>query len=93
MINIDQITKEGYERWPQLSVALDPEPAMEFLEGWCSANEPSVDGAKRMKEALREYLMERFKEVCVSELIDALAENVSCIMLEEFIKQIKKEKL
>lgn len=92
MRNIDQITKEVEKRWPQISVAIDPEAAIEFLGNWSELNEPSGKSLERMQEAFHGYLSDRLKEVCVSELIDALAENLSCLMLEQFIKQLQKSK-
>ena len=86
-----QTIEESEKRWPQLSVAMDPEPALEFLESWSRAHDPGPNGMNEMKGAFREYLMDRMKEVCVSELIDALAENVACIMLEKIIKEFGKE--
>ena len=73
---------DGKKMWPQFVAAIDPEPAVAFLDQWCREHSAKEHTKNDCKQALKGYLKERFEEVSREELMDALAETSAATIIK-----------
>ena len=85
-------TPEGRKRWPGISEAILNDKIIKFLSDWSEVHDTGPNGIEQMKDALHGYVVDQLKEVSVTELIDALAESISNILLNELVRQLDKLK-